>query len=94
MTGAVSPSTGRPYPRTWICQVWRVARATVYAATAHPEPSHPAGKRGPKTAVRIEALMSELRCVVSPWRPLAGCTGLRRPAFRSPVVPGAAPLPS
>ena len=27
----MSPTTGRPYPVTMVCAVWRVARATVYA---------------------------------------------------------------
>ena len=34
MRGAVSPGTGRPYPLTMICAVWRVSRSTVYQAMA------------------------------------------------------------
>ena len=59
MTGAVSPSTGRRYPRTWLCQVWRVARSSVYAATPPAEPSQAQGKRGPKTSVSDVTLLDE-----------------------------------
>jgi putative transposase len=64
MTGRVSPSTGRPYPRTWIRQVWRVARATVHAAT-RPVPDQPAGKRGPRTRVSDAALLEAIRVVLA-----------------------------
>ena len=65
MRGQVSPSTGRHYPRTWICQVWRVARSSVYAATAHPAPSHRAGKRGPKTSVSDATLLDAIRVILA-----------------------------
>lgn len=43
-----SPGTGRRYPLTLICQVYRVARSSVYArGTTTPPPSRP-GPRGPK----------------------------------------------
>ena len=64
MTGQGSPSTGRRYPRTWICQGWRVARATVYAA-ARPAPDQPAGKRGPKTPVPDGTLLEAIRAVLA-----------------------------
>ncbi len=63
MTGTVSPSTGRRYPRTWICQVWHVPRASVYAAT-HPAPALPSDKRGPKTPVSDATLLDAIRAVL------------------------------
>ena len=49
MRAQVSPGTGRRYPLTLICQVFRVSRSSVYAAQAPPAPAGPPGKRGPKT---------------------------------------------
>ena len=65
MTGQVSPSTGRLYPRTWICQTWRVPRSSVYAATPRPEPARPGGKRGPKTPVSDAMLLAAIRGVLA-----------------------------
>jgi hypothetical protein len=58
----VSKGTGRPYPLTMICEVWRVARSTVYAArrrSGTPQPMGPQ-KRGPKTRVCDEELLVEV----------------------------------
>ncbi len=41
-----SPGTGHRYPLTMICQVYRLARSSVYAAGAAPA-LEPPGKRGP-----------------------------------------------
>ena len=49
MRAHVSPSTGRRYRLTLICQVFRVPRSSVYAAQAPRVPADPPGKRGPKT---------------------------------------------
>lgn len=65
MTGVVSPSTGRPYPRTWICQGWRVARSTVYTATASAEARPPRGKRGPQTPGSDAELVTAIRSVLA-----------------------------
>jgi putative transposase len=60
----VSPGTGRRYPLTMICGVWRVARSTVYAAQERGwEPSNPR-KRGPKTELGDEELVEEIRTVL------------------------------
>jgi putative transposase len=62
----VSPGTGRTYPLTLICEVWRVARSTVYAVrdrtveTLTIEPR----KRGPKTKLSDDALLVEIRKVL------------------------------
>ena len=64
MTGQVSPSTGRRYPRAWICQVWRVPRASVYAAT-RPAPDRPLGKRGPRTPVSDAELVTAIRAILA-----------------------------
>ena len=62
----MSEGTGRPYPLTMICDVWRVARSTVYAArggsgtSPRPEPQ----KRGPKTKLSDEELLVEIREVL------------------------------
>ena len=49
MRAHVSPGTGRRYPLTLICRVFRVSRSSVYAAQAPPAPARPPGKRGPRT---------------------------------------------
>ena len=65
MRGQVSPSTGRRYPRTWICQTWRVPRSSVYAASPPPEPARLGGKRGPKTPVSDATLVAAIRAVLA-----------------------------
>ena len=61
----MSEGTGKLYPLTMICEVWRVARSTVYAARngskgAGLEPQ----KRGPKTDLSDEELLEEIREVL------------------------------
>jgi putative transposase len=58
----VSPSTGRAYPLTMLCQEWRVARSSVYAT---PPLAVSAGRRGPKPAVSDEALVEAMRAVLA-----------------------------
>ncbi len=64
MKATASPSTSRRYPLTMICQVWRVARSSVYAA-ALPAAAGPApGKRGPKTRVSDADLVATIRGIL------------------------------
>ena len=60
----MSPSTGRPYPMTWVCGVFRVPRSTVYAHRARTTSETSPGKRGPRTAVSDERLLEEIRSVI------------------------------
>src|SRR5437867_3010121 len=64
MSGGVSPSTGRRYPLTMVCTVFRVARSTVYAAPS-PRPAGTLGKRGPKTATSDAELVGAIRAVLA-----------------------------
>ncbi len=61
----MSSGTGRRYPLTMVCEVWRVARSTVYRMRARglgSEVGEP-GKRGPKTELSDEALVEKIaRC--------------------------------
>jgi putative transposase len=61
----VSPTTGGRYPLTMICDVWSVARSTVYQAQdqAKDEPRE-SMKRGPKTELSDEALVEAIREVI------------------------------
>jgi len=67
MRGCVSPSTGRRYPLTMICAVWRVARSSVYAATlSRPGSSaKPPGKRGPTPAIGDEDVIAAIREILA-----------------------------
>ena len=62
----MSEGTGRAYPMTMICQVWQVARSTVYAARKRSGVAQPLEpqKRGPKTRVSDEELLAEIRQVL------------------------------
>jgi putative transposase len=66
----VSPSTGKRYPLTLICAVWRVARSSVYACQAPDEegPSPAQKKRGPKTKLSDLELVEEIRTVLKDSR--------------------------
>jgi putative transposase len=59
-----SPGTGRRYPLTMICTIYRLARSSVYAAAPAPA-LRPPGKRGPKTRVSDEDLVEEIRAVLA-----------------------------
>ena len=72
MAAAISPTTGRPYGVTRVCQVWDVSRSSFYAArqqaatAAAPAPARP---RGPRPVVSDEALLAAIRADLarSPW---------------------------
>ena len=59
-----SPGTGRRYPLTMICGIYRLARSSVYVAVPAAA-AEPAGKRGPKTPVSDAALVGEIRAVLA-----------------------------
>lgn len=59
-----SPSTRRRYPLTMICQVYRLARSTVYAATSGPA-ERVLQKRGPKTAWADVAVLETIHAVLA-----------------------------
>ena len=61
MRATVNPSTNRRYPLTMLCQVWRVARSSVYAAAAPGVATAGPGKRGPKTRVGDADLVVAIR---------------------------------
>jgi len=65
MRGHVSPSTGRGYPLTLICGVFRVPRSSVYAATAPRPVPAPPGKRGPRTRWRDAEIVEGIRAVLA-----------------------------
>jgi putative transposase len=60
----VSEGTSKPYPLTLICEVWRVARSTVYAVRRKPGPVSEPQKRGPKTELSDEELVVQIRTVL------------------------------
>ncbi len=65
----MSPATGKRYPLTLICAVWRVARSSVYACQAPDEvASPPVQKRGPKTTLSDPELVEEIRRVLKESR--------------------------
>jgi putative transposase len=65
----VSPATGKRYPLTLICSVWRLARSSVYACpTAEEADSQPAQKRGPKTTASDAEMVEEIRTVLQDSR--------------------------
>lgn len=78
----MSEGTGRPYPLTMICEVWRVARSTVYAARRRPCPASgpELQKRGPKTELSDEELVVEIRAVLKKSKFLG--EGHRKVTFR------------
>ena len=61
----MSPSTGRSYPLTLVCAAWRVPRSSVYALRSAGGGDGEPGKRGPKTELSDEALVVEIRTVLS-----------------------------
>ncbi len=61
----ISPGTGRPYPLRLICEVYQVARSSVYAA-ARPEPRvGTLQKRGPKTRWSDAEVVDGIRTVLA-----------------------------
>ncbi len=65
MKGRISPSIGRRYPLTLVCEVYRVARSSVYAARASVIPMVVAIKRGPKTTWSEEEVVEGIRAVIA-----------------------------
>src|SRR5258705_13447442 len=66
MRGAVSSATGRRYPLTMICAVFRVARSTVYRTTASALAApRVAAKRGPKTSHSDAEVVDAIRAVLA-----------------------------
>lgn len=61
----MSPTTGKRYPLTMVCEVWGIARSTVYGAQdeSEVEVMEPK-KRGPKTELNDEELVKEIREVL------------------------------
>ena len=59
-----SPATGRQYPLTMVCAIYRVPRATVYAQMAVPVDARP-GKRGPRTSGTDDDLVAAIRTVLA-----------------------------
>jgi transposase InsO family protein len=64
MSTQTSASTGRRYPLTMVCAIYRVARATVYAQTAITVDIEP-GKRGPHTSGTDDDLVAAIRTVLA-----------------------------
>lgn len=63
----MSVGTGQPYPLTMICEVWGVARSTVYAHRSRDgetEVLEPR-KRGPKTKLSDAEMVEEIRQVLA-----------------------------
>ena len=70
MRHVVSPSTGRPYPLTMICAVFRVPRSTLYltlapAAVVVSASADAAKKRGPKTRLSDAKIVEAIRAVLA-----------------------------
>ena len=64
MSTQASPSTGRRYPLTMVCAIYRAARATVYAQTAVTVEIE-RGKRGPHTSGTDDDLVAAIRTVLA-----------------------------
>ncbi len=65
MRGEISPSTGRRYALTMICQVYRRARSSVYTrATLRGNPPM-LGKRGPRTRWSDAEIVEGIRAVLA-----------------------------
>ena len=60
----VSPSTGRRYPLTVICRVYRVPRSSVYAGRPRLPPTAMA-KRGPKTRLSDPDVLTAIRRILA-----------------------------
>jgi len=63
----VSEGTGQRYPLTMVCAMWRVARSSVYARKNSTESAGRVElqKRGPKTEQADEAVVVEIRQVLT-----------------------------
>ena len=67
MSATRSPTTGRHYPLTQVCAVYRVPRSTAYTAAARTTaaPASSGAKRGPKTPASDETLVAAIRAVLA-----------------------------
>jgi putative transposase len=66
MRERLSPGTGRRYPLTMICAVFRVPRSTVYRTTAPPlAAAGVAAKRGPKTSHSDAEVVAAIHAVLA-----------------------------
>lgn len=65
MKTQVSPSTGRRYPLTLICRVYRMPRSTVYAVRPRSALRSPGAKRGPKTRINDTDLLMAIRQILA-----------------------------
>ena len=63
--GTLSAGTGRQYPLTLICRVFRVSRSSVYAVLTPPAPEQPPGKRGPKTRWSDAEIVDRIRTILA-----------------------------
>ena len=78
MSAARSPTTGRHYPLTQVCAVYRVPRSTAYTAAARTTAASasPGAKRGPKTPASDETLVAAIRAVLAATLGMASRKGL------------------
>lgn len=65
MRTRVSPGTGRRYPLRMICEVYRVARSSVYTGGRLQPPGRILQKRGPKTQWSDAAVVDGIRTVLA-----------------------------
>ncbi len=66
MSASFSPSSGKPYGLALVTVTWRVPRATVYRHRARRQAALPStARRGPKTALKDEALLEAIRGVLT-----------------------------
>ena len=61
MKERVSPSTGRRYPFTMVCKIYRLARSSGYAAGLRAVVEEPVAKRGPRPEISDKELLGEIR---------------------------------
>ena len=67
MSATTSPGTGRRYPLSLVCRVYRVARSSVYASRGESQAAdgQVAGPRGPRPTVADAELLSRIRAVIA-----------------------------
>jgi len=66
MSQTCSPSTQRRYGLARVCRVWEVARSTVYVHQARATtPAPPPRKRGPRLPWSDDALLAQIRAVLT-----------------------------
>lgn len=65
MIDQVSPGTGRRYATSMVCEVWDVARSSVYAAARPQDPPPAPGRPGPKGRIGDADLLTAIREVLA-----------------------------